>query len=271
MKENVKKAKLQLYINDNHEAAHATSKKEFYQDELESLPEMNEGDININTTYVFDSGDKMEVGVYFRNGLSKAINFDKVPLKILNAKNEVVANQIFELREVGDIPAYSAMPWKLYFNKENVFTDVIAMQDGWHIVFDTNIKAYNTIKIEFENVPDKPEFSKLHKYLDKLPPMASGNISISLFEIQKGNNGELDLALIIRNAASKKIKVEKIPITIKNNENDRILAIGTFNTRELEIESLKARFLKLSFKPDQLLESDFNVDNLSVHFNENSK
>ncbi|MGK0468495.1 SLAP domain-containing protein [Clostridium sp.] len=268
MKEDVKKAKLQLYLNDEHEDSHATSKKEFYQDELELLPEMNEGDININTTYVFDLGDKMEVGVYFRNGLSKAINFDKVPLKILNSKDEVVANQIFELREIGDIPAFSAVPYKLYYNKENVFTDIIAMQDGWHIVFDTNIKAYNSIKIEFENVPNEPEFNKLHKYLDKLPPMSSGNISISLYEIQKSNNGELAIALIIRNAAAKKIKVEKIPITIKNNENDKIVSIGTFNTADLEIESLKARFFKLSFKADQLLESDFSVANLSVYFNE---
>ncbi|MFT5873443.1 MAG: SLAP domain-containing protein [Clostridium sp.] len=265
---NVKKAKLQLYLNDEHEAVYATSKIDFYKDELESLPDMNEGDININTTYVFDLGDKMEVGVYFRNGLSKAINFDKVPLKILDSKDEVVANQIFELRDVGDIPAYSAVPWKLYFNKENVFTDVIAMQDGWHIVFDTNIKAYNSTKIEFENVPNESKFNKIHKYLDKLPPISSGNISISLYEIQKSNKGDLLIALIIRNAATKNIKVEKIPITIKNNENDKILSVATFNTTDLEVGSLKARFLQLSFKADQLLESDFNVDNLSVYFNE---
>ncbi|MBW9156989.1 SLAP domain-containing protein [Clostridium tagluense] len=268
MKDDEKKAILQLHVNDEHEAVHATSKIEFYKDELESLPDMNEGDININTTYVFDLGDKVEVGVYFRNGLSKAINFDKVPLKILNSKDEIVANQTFELLEVGDIPAFSAVPWKLYFNKENVFTDSIDVQDGWHIVFDTNIKALSTLKVEFENVPDKPEFNKLHKYLGKLSPMTSENISISLYEIQRINNGELVISLVIRNATVKKIKVEKIPITIKNNENDKIVAIGTFNVVDMEVNSLKARFLKLSFKAHQILESEFNVDNLSVYFNE---
>ncbi|GCD09745.1 SLAP domain-containing protein [Clostridium tagluense] len=268
MKEDVKKAILQLHVNDEHEAAHATSKKEFYKDELESLPDISVGDINISTTYVFDLGDKVEVGVYFRNGLSKAINFDKVPLKILNSKDETVANQTFELREVGDIPAYSAVPWKLYFNRENVFTDAIDMQDGWHIVFDTNIKALSTLKVQFENVPDKPEFSKLHKYLDKLPPMTSGNISISLYEIEKSNSGELVISLVMRNATAQKVKVEKIPITIKNNENDKIVAIGTFNVVDMEVSSLKARFLNLSFKAEQILESEFNVDNLSVYFNE---
>ncbi|MBZ9625196.1 SLAP domain-containing protein [Clostridium sp. FP2] len=268
MKDDVKKAILQLHVNDEHEAAHATSKKEFYKDELESLPDMNVGDININTTYVFDLGDKVEVGVYFRNGLSEAINFDKIQLKILNSRDEIVANQTFELREVGDIPAYSAVPWKLFFNKENVYTDVIELQDGARIVFDTNIKAHSTLKIEFENVPDKSEFSKLHKYLDKLSPMTSGNISISLYEIEKSNNGDLVISLIMRNATARKIKVEKIPITIKNNENDKIVAIGTFNIGDMEINSLKAIFLKLLFKADRILESEFNVDNLSVYFNE---
>ncbi|MBW9173594.1 SLAP domain-containing protein [Clostridium estertheticum] len=268
MKNDVKKAKLKLYINDEHEAAHAVSKKEFYSDELESLPDMNEGDININTTYVFDLGDKVEVGVYFRNGLSKAINFDKVPLKILNSNDEVMAKQIFELREVGDIPAFSAVPWRLFFSKENVLTNKIVMQEGWHIVFDTNIKAYNSIKTEFENVPPDPEFDKLRKYLEKLPLMSQGNISISLYEVEKNSDGELGVALIIRNASDKKVKVEKIPITIKNNENDKIVAIGTFNIDNMEICSLKARYLKLSFKAEQVLEPDFNVKNLSVYFNE---
>ncbi|MCB2339565.1 SLAP domain-containing protein [Clostridium estertheticum] len=268
MRDDVKKAKLKLYLNDEHEASHAISKQEFYRDEIKLLPDMNEGDININTTYVFDLGDKVEVGVYFRNGLSEAINFDKVSLKILNFKNEVVANQIFELREVGDIPAYSVVPWKLYFNKKNVFANIIELQEGWHVVFDTNIKAHNSMKIEFENVPNKSEFDKLRKYLDKLPPIAAGNISISSYEIQKSNNGELMVALILRNAAPRKIKVEKIHITIKNNENNKVVFVGTFNTTDLEVNSLKAEFLQLSLRADQLLEPDFNVDNLSVYFNE---
>jgi len=268
MKDDVKKAKLKLYINDEHEAAHAVAKKEYYSDELESLPDMNEGEININTTYVFDLGDKVEVAVYFRNGLSKAINFDKVPLKILNSNDEVMAKQTFELRDVGDIPAFSAVPWKLYFDKENVLADKIEMQEGWHIVFDTNIKAINNIKIEFENVPPELDINKLRKYLDKLPRMSPGNISISLYEVEKNNEGELGVALIIRNASDKKVKVDKIPITIKNNDNDKIVAVGTFKLDNMEICSLKARYIKLLFIAEQLLESDFNVNNLSVHFNE---
>ncbi|MBU3097670.1 MULTISPECIES: SLAP domain-containing protein [Clostridium] len=268
MKDDVKKAKLELYVNDEHEAAHAISKKEFYSDELESLPDISNGDINISTTYVFDLGDKVEVGVYFRNALSKVINFDKVPLKIMNSKDEVVAKQIFTLRDVGDIPAYSAVPWKLYFDKINVFTDAISIKDELHIVFDTNIKAYSTIKIKFDNIPNKPEFIKLNRYLDKLPPMTSGEINISLYEIQKAENGQLDVALIIRNGSDKKVKIEKIPIIIKNNANSRIVSKGTFNTTDLEVDSLKARVLKVSFNSDQITESNFKLENLSVLFNE---
>ncbi|MGH4139587.1 SLAP domain-containing protein [Clostridium sp.] len=268
MKNDVTKAKLQLYLNDEHEAAHADAKKEFYRDELESLPDMNEGDININTTYVFDLGDKVEVGVYFRNGLSKEINFDKLPLMILNSKDEVVANQIFELREVGNIPAYSAVPWKLYFDKKNIVVDIVALKDELRIVFNSNIKAYNSANIEFEDVPNDSQFKKLHKYLNKMPPITSGDVSISLYKILKGDNGELKISIIVRNASTKKIKIEKIPVTIKNMDNDKIVAIGTCNTSDLEVNSLKAKFINLEFSAKQILETDFNVDNLSVHFNE---
>ncbi|MBU3190275.1 SLAP domain-containing protein [Clostridium bowmanii] len=268
MKVDGTKAKLQLYLNDGHEAAHADAKKEFYREELESLPDMNEGDININTTYVFDLGDKVEVGIYFRNGLSKEINFDKLPLMILNSKDEVVANQIFELREVGNIPPYSAVPWKLYFDKKNIFIDTIALKDGLHIVFDTNIKAYNSANIEFENVPNDSEFKKLHKYLNEMLPITSGDVNVSLYKILSGESGELKISIIVRNASDKKIKVEKIPVTIKNIDNAKIVAVGTFDTSNIEINSLKAKFFNLEFKAEQLLEKGCNIDNLAIYFNE---
>ncbi len=268
MKNDVTKVELKLHVNDGHEAAHADAKKEFYKEELESLPDMNEGDININTTYVFDLGDKVEVGVYFRNALSKEINFDKLPLMMLNSKGEVVAKQVFELREVGNIPPYSAVPWKLFFDKENIFIDTVSLKDGLHIVFDTNIKSYSSVKIEFEDVPTDSQFNTLHKYLNEMSPIASGDINLSLYKILKGNNGELQISIIVRNAATKKVKVEKVPVTIKNMDNDKVVAIGTFNTSDFEVNSLKAKFLNLQFTEEQLLEQDFNIDRLVAHFNE---
>ncbi len=41
MDNNEKKVKLKLHLNDEHEAVHADAIKEFYSEELESLPDMN--------------------------------------------------------------------------------------------------------------------------------------------------------------------------------------------------------------------------------------
>ncbi len=187
---------------------------------------------------------------------------------ILNSKGEVVANQTFELREVGNIPPYSAVPWKLYYDKKNIFIDTISLKDGLHIVFDTNIKAYNSANIEFEDVPNDSQFKKLHKYLNEMSPITSGDVSLSLYKILKGDNGELRIAIIVRNAAAKKIKIEKIPVTVKNMENDKIVAVGTINTSDFEVNPLKAKIINLEFSAEQLLEKDFNIDNLVAYFNQ---
>ena len=48
---------------------------------------------------------KWKLKAYLANGLSKNINFEDVPIYIINSKNEKLAYQIFDLSGEGDIPS----------------------------------------------------------------------------------------------------------------------------------------------------------------------
>ena len=64
--------------------------KDLLKDELAQLPALQSGEVSISGTYAFDMGDKIEVSVYLRNGLSVQINFDKVPLVITNKNGDII-------------------------------------------------------------------------------------------------------------------------------------------------------------------------------------
>ncbi|WML36736.1 SLAP domain-containing protein [Clostridium sp. OS1-26] len=65
--------------------------KEILEEELSEFQQIKEGEVNIAGVYVYDSGnkeDKIEVKAYIRNGLTKSIDLESIPLFISNSKNK---------------------------------------------------------------------------------------------------------------------------------------------------------------------------------------
>ena len=76
--------------------------KEILEEEISELDPIKEDHLNVSGIYAYDLGDKIEVKVYIRNGLSKKVNFEYVPFVILNSKGETLAYQIFNLESLGE-------------------------------------------------------------------------------------------------------------------------------------------------------------------------
>ena len=66
--------------------------KDMLKDELSNLPPLKLGEVSINGIYTYDMGDKLEVSVYIRNGLSKQISMNIMPLVIINKKSVRISN-----------------------------------------------------------------------------------------------------------------------------------------------------------------------------------
>lgn len=217
---------LKLSIHPDQETSASDFQKSYFQDELDNLPKIKEGDINISTTYVYDLEDKLEIGVYFRNGLSKAVNMDKVQLLLINSKNELVCSDIFNLREMGDVPAHSARPWKVYFDKAN-----IDMEKSKHtplvVQFNTNIRTISAPNLKLDvlqlNIMDDEQDmyrQKFQRYVDTLPALEEGQFSINTYSIVKPSEVGYIVTLVMRNSSVKQINIEKFPIILKDNEGN---------------------------------------------------
>jgi|GEM_PF-1383259 len=264
-----KVATLDLSLNSIMETTVSDFQREFIKEELDELPPILEGEINIASTYIFDMEDKFEAGIYIRNGLNRPVNLELVPLNILDKNNNIVAAKTFNLKELGVVPPMSARPWKLYFEKEIVKVDTLN-KDDFQIVFAMNIQAKETVNIEIENIPENINSREKQKYkdfLNGLPSIAANEVSISTYGLTRDQEDNLNITLLIRNGAINEINLEKLPIRIIAEDGQEV-AGGVFDLQgqAIKVSPRKAVLHRFIFPSNALLSEEFDVSKCKVIF-----
>lgn len=261
---------VELYLNEDSKRKISDVQKEYLEEELkEVIPKVEEGKINIAGIYAFDQGDTVEVKAYLANGLSQKVNFEDVPIYIINSKEEKLAYQIFDLSGEGDIPSGKGIPVKLNFDKKNILVDKIP-QDDWKVVFGGNdVKGVRYVNIELESIPEGIEESEVkvfEEFLESLPKLERGQGSISVFTITQYENGDLLMTLLVRNATDEPVTMTKMPVTLKTAEGETILS-GIFDIENFTVNPYKARVLSLIFKKEVVnIEEDFDLSTCKIIF-----
>ncbi|WP_048341055.1 SLAP domain-containing protein [Clostridium sp. K25] len=259
--------KLKLSFKQEDEQVLSKVQKEIIKEDLERFTDIKENDINISTSYVFDTGDTLEASIFFRNGLNTHINFDIVPLKLIDGNENVIATQVFKLSDVGDIPPFSVRPYKIYFNKEHIKTGNSITQD-WKVIFDTNIKAVNTVKVEYEDMPEdlsEDERRFFQNYLSSLPILEKGQVDLKCYDIRIKENNMIKVTILIRNGADKAVKLKELPITIYDKDKNVIYS-SVFAFEDLNVNGLKAKLCNFIVDCSKINLSEFNLENLSAEF-----
>ena len=258
---------IELHLNEYDKGVMSDFQKEFLNEELAQLPPLEDGQVSINGIYTFDMGDKIEVNVYLRNGLTNQINFDKVPLVIVNKNGDILAKQTMHMQGFGILPSYSARAHKFYFDKENVFVDTIPMDD-WKIQFENSVSAINTIKIEFEDMPENMDHdlkNNFIQFLDMLPYIKAGDVNVEVFKTEKRMDNSISIVVLIRNGCDKVINLEKLPILVEDLQGE-IVASGIFETQNVNVNPHKAKIYELVITDDNIVNKDYDIDNCKVHF-----
>lgn len=241
--------------------------KEILEEEIAELEPIKENQINVSGVYAYDLGDKVEVKIYIRNGLSKNVSLEYVPFVITNSKGETLAYQIFNLESLGELPPRSARPVKLYFEKKNVRVENIPMDD-WKVGFDTRIDVKRRVRVEYENLPRDIEVEEkivFDKFLKELPELNEGEFSVSTFSVGVQRNGNILVTLVMRNGTNKPIKLDKIPMTVKD-ANGTVVKSNLFELSDFEVSPLRARVCNFAFPTGLTLEQDVALENWSVEF-----
>lgn len=257
-----------LSLLERDKAVISEVQKEVLEEEIGELPAIKEGDINVTGVYAYDQGENIEVKVFVRNGLSKNVNFENIPFIIVNSKGEVLARQMFNMKELGEIPAYSARPVKLYFDKNNVYVDKIPMDD-WSITFGPRLQIEENVTIEYENLPDKTELEDrvvFDKFLSEQPQLKAGEFSISTFSVGIQKDGTILVTVVMRNGADESVNIEKVPVTVKDAEGN-VVKSNLFELDNFTVSPFKAKVCSFAFPTGVQLQEDTSLNDWKVQFN----
>ncbi|AYD41130.1 SLAP domain-containing protein [Clostridium fermenticellae] len=255
-----------LSLVDHDQLIMSDVQKEILKDEIDELPPIKEGELNVSGIYAYDLEDKLEVKAYIRNGYSKSIALKYIPFILLNSKGDKLAYQMFNLEELGEIPSGAARPVKLYFEKKNVYVDKIPL-NGWKIAFDARLKALKKVKVSYQDLPvmDTNNRMVLESFLDELPDLNEGEFSISKFSIGLDTGGHILATIIMRNATSKPIKLEKMPVSIKD-QNGNVVKSNIFELNNFVVNPLKAKMCNFVFPTNIRVQENISLDDWEILF-----
>ncbi|WP_446898508.1 SLAP domain-containing protein [Clostridium sp. LBM24168] len=244
-----------LSLLDKDDVVISDVHKEILEDEIKQLPPIRQNELNVSGVYIYDQGDKYEMKVYVRNGLSENLNLEDIPFVIRNSKGDILASQIFDLRRLGQLPPHSVRPIKIYFAKENVKFDSIP--EDWELALNGTFKISRKVHPRYEGLPEKmsdKDRQVLEQFLEGLPELEEGEFSISTFSIGIDAEGSILVTCVMRNASLKPISLSKIPITLLNEDNV-IVYSDEFQLDNFEVSPYRARLCNFAFptnvKPDK--------------------
>jgi len=269
LEDKTKLTNAKLSLDPVSEATASDFQKDLIKEEIEKFPPLTFGGVDIRTAYIFDDGDRYEASVYIRSALSRPITFEKTLLHIIDKDNNIVGSQLIDLREMGEIPPRSVRPWKVYFDKANVKIETLK-KDEYRVAFDSRTNAEKVIKVEFESLPENLSYEEKQKYedfLNNLPPIKPGQVSVSSYSLKKDRENNVTLVVLFRNGMNKDIKVQKLPIRISDKEGNKLIeAKFDLENEGIEIGSAKARLHRFIFPAGTISLENVNLKECTVDF-----
>lgn len=265
--------KVKLSVLSSNESSISDLQKQLMQAELEAIEEKHpivENQICIDKTYQVEFDRYIEVGFFIRNTLPQSVNFEYVPLVIVNSKEETVFKGIIDLMDFGKLPSMSARSGKIEIEKEK-FIKGIKYQD-LKLFFDfsqNNMKAEETVEMKIENMPENMNYKErkeLEEYFASLLRPRKGTFDINIYKIEVSQKKGISLILILRNATNKTASIESLPISIVTKSDIKVFRTIFKPQQPLTISPRSAKILDLNFKITSEVLNSIKAEELIVRF-----
>lgn len=112
-----------LDLEPSWEEALSEEQKEGLRQLVDSLPKLDKDEVNFTGFQArFNSNDGFDVSLFVRNGHSKEINLEKIPLEIIDAAGQTVCSGSFDLPPLS-VKGNTSKPWTFTFPKELIQVD----------------------------------------------------------------------------------------------------------------------------------------------------
>ncbi|MFY0520201.1 accessory Sec system S-layer assembly protein [Lysinibacillus sp. UGB7] len=111
----------QLELDPTWEEQLPPAQKEELAKIVKTLPKLGETEVNFTGLQAkFANNGSLNVSIFIRNGHSKAINLEQLPIEIIDAKGKQIAKGSFKMEPVLTVQPNSTKPWTFIFPSQLV-------------------------------------------------------------------------------------------------------------------------------------------------------
>lgn len=109
----------QLELDDTWKKQLPEEQQEILKNIVKDLPKLGKNEVNFTGLQAkFQEDGSLVTSIFIRNGNTKAINIEQLPLEIVDANNRLVAKGSFKLNPVLSVQPNSTKPWTFIFPKD---------------------------------------------------------------------------------------------------------------------------------------------------------
>lgn len=109
-----------LSYSPSEEGALSRLSEQLYYENLSTLADIHENSVSIKTLYIFEHNDTIEARIFIVNHTKSNINFDLLPLSIIDENGETIASELIRLSGVGQIPPMNVRPHTIFFSRSSL-------------------------------------------------------------------------------------------------------------------------------------------------------
>ena len=268
MKENI-----DIILSLNEMDSTSSLKTTVYTEELKQINAkhpLGENKVDINQTYFMKNDNMLEVGFFIRNGLKQNLSMEEMPITIHDSKGDEILTQSFNFKKSGIIPSCCGRPFCVNFKLPEGF--IFDETKEHNIKFNAidNLKAFQSVATEIENMPSNLTFEQekaIRDFENSLPTLKAKEFSISVYNIRYNDNGGIVCELLLRNGNDKEAKLEKLPISIID-ENGSTIARNVFAKEEglAKVSPKKSEIMSFEFKFPESNASKFDLSKCRVEY-----
>ncbi|MEF9934771.1 MAG: SLAP domain-containing protein [Clostridium sp.] len=221
------KIELKLSLKPSEEIKTSKVVRDVYMEEIRSFNDIEDGDLNISTSYVFSVDEGYEASVYLRNATKFEINLDNPCLIVVDENGKIILKKVFKGEDLGTLQPYSARPWKLLFDKTYLPESVDLTKAKVNFWVQKPFADESETSVGFREIEDVNDEKSIEiiDYNNRLPLLKENEVNFNLSSLELVD-GFLSFNLIIRNSTEStlvdpdtlKPLVENLPVAIYKDD-----------------------------------------------------
>ncbi|PAQ13007.1 accessory Sec system S-layer assembly protein [Bacillaceae bacterium SAOS 7] len=201
------------------------------------LPLLKANQLSLSGIEWEEQPEGLAVSAFVRNSVDKDLQLGEVSLLLINEQKQVKAKHLFNMKEVGSLPAKSSRPWTFTFPAKTLDPSVDLAKEDWTLAFDlTSTKHELDLAPSWEEALPEAQKEQLRKVVEELGEPNKNELNFTGLQANFAADGQFHVTLLMRNGYEKNLKIEQLPLQVLDHQKE-VIAEGQFTFEDFEVKA----------------------------------